>query len=141
MKIKQFLFKSFIASVLLITSSVLFMVSASASVPGCELYRMGETISLNNQLQTNLSDKELQLNESQSDGEITVQGCSGISIKRMTSYDISRTGSTAHSIKGEYGYGSDSKFDLYRTVPDNQVVIVRIQTKEIVDFTHYYVVY
>ena len=59
----------------------------------------------------------------------------------MTPSDIKRTGATAYEIKGEYGYGSDSRFDLYRGVSSGQVLILRITTRDIVATTSYHVIY
>lgn len=145
MKIKVSIFKFLIIGVLLISGFLFTNGIASASVvPICGIKDIGametELNDWSNQNElTNVTElEELQL----VDEELVIHcGQGGISVVRMTPSDIKRTGNSAHGIKREYGYGTDSRFDLYRVVSSGQVVIVRITTRNIVVSTHYRVSY
>lgn len=125
-------------SLLLVTFAFTNINQASAAFPTCDLYSISNNhFESDTAIQEPIPEKAIEGTELTvvEDGDVSIQSCGGI--KRMTTSDISRTGSTAHRIKSEYGY--DSKFDLYKVTKTGQVVIVRITTKVIVEFTHYFV--
>lgn len=135
---KKFVTVFLTLSLLLVTLSFTNMNQVSAAFPTCDLYSISNNHSEGDSaIYEPISEKTVEGTELTivEDGDVSIQACGGI--KRMTTSDISRTGSTAHRIKDEYGY--DSKFDLYKVTKTGQVVIVRITTKAIVEFTHYFV--
>ncbi|MFD1031772.1 hypothetical protein [Metaplanococcus flavidus] len=135
-KMKKYLMSFLVATLVFAVFSFTGSNPASAMPGFCEINSVpSPTVSVMNasELKTEFQEEKFLVIE---DGDISIQGCSGVGIKRATSYQISKTGRNEHQIKGEYDRGSS--FDLYVVTKTGQVVIVHVAKRIITDWTDYF---